>query len=112
MERTVISRYIRVSPKKLRMVIEAVKGEKAEDILAMVKLTPRKSTKFIYDSVKSCLSQFDKAVQKDVVIKGIAVDAGPMFKRWRPGGRGMAHKYVHRTSHLSVTLKVEDKNGK
>lgn len=112
MEKTIVSKYIRISPKKLRMVVEAVKGKKAQDVLDGIKLTPRKSTRFIYDIVKSCLSQFDSAAQKDAVVKNLFVDKGPMFKRWRPGGRGMAHKYVHRTSHLSVTLKVEDKNGK
>ncbi|MFA6005236.1 MAG: uL22 family ribosomal protein [Patescibacteria group bacterium] len=113
MERTVVSRYIRISPKKLNMVVAAVKNKNAEEILAMIKLTPRKGTKFIFDAIKSCLVQFDKEVQKEVIIKAIVVNKGPVFKRWRPGGRGMAHKYVHRTSHLSVTLGAETKkNGK
>lgn len=113
MEKTVVAKYVRVSPKKLRMIVGAVKNMKAEDILSSVKLTTRKGTRFIFSAVKSCLTQFDKEIQKEVYVKNIKVDKGPMLKRWRPGGRGMAHKYVHRTSHLSVTLAVvEKKNGK
>ncbi len=114
MEKKVRIKYLRISPKKLRMLLSdlLIIGEKAELLLKKLETDGKKGAIFIADALKSCLSLFEKNKQSETVVKNIIVNEGPRFKRWRPGGRGMAHRYTRRTSHLEVILTDKQDNGK
>lgn len=109
MEKKTIIKYVRSSPKKLRMITDVVIGKKAVDVLPILKLDIKKSSRLLFGAIKGALHQFDKQMHTDVTVKNIAINKGPSFKRWRPGSKGMAHRYEKRTAHIEVTLQLPDR---
>ena len=120
MEKSANIKYLRISPKKVRFLISDIKGRMALAAMDALSVENLKKPRVILSALKSAVNQFPKADWDKLVIKNITVDKGPLFKRWRPGGRGMAKKYSKKTSHLMVTLslpeakvaKVEPKQAK
>lgn len=114
MEKKARIKYLRMSPKKLRMVLSgfSVNGKSAEAVINELEVDGKKDALFIASAVKSALNLFEKNEQKEVIIKNIIINEGPRFKRWRAGSRGMAQKYTRRTSHIEVILKDKKENGK
>lgn len=116
MEKTVKAKYLRTSVKKLRILIEAIKGQKAAEVYQKLQLQPQKSMALVAKALKSGLNLFEEPVRNQLIIKNISADQGPVFKRWRAGSRGMAKKYSKKTAHLKITLEIkknsQTKNGK
>jgi large subunit ribosomal protein L22 len=104
MEKTVKTKYIRMSPKKLRMFVDELKQKNANEVMDMLKLNFTKSAKIFAKVIKSGIALFDEKDKANVLIKNTLVNEGPVFKRWRAGSRGMAKKYVKRTSHIEMVF--------
>jgi large subunit ribosomal protein L22 len=122
MEKTVKTKYIRMSPKKMRMFVDELKQKNANEVMDMLKLNFTKSAKIFAKVIKSGIALFEEKDKANVLIKNTLVNEGPVFKRWRAGSRGMAKKYVKRTSHIEmvfitkpekeVSKKIENKASK
>ena len=107
------SKYIRVSPYKLRPVVDVIRGYSVDRALAwlqtaaMKKVVPvRKTIKSAYSNAKNLNS--DKIDMRDLVIKEIRVDQGPVIKYYKPGAMGRAMVQRRRMSHLEVVLEKKD----
>ena len=102
-----IGRYIRVSPRKTRRVIELIKGlpvVKAEAILNMVDKRP---TIYVKRLLRSAVDSADKKFNlspSDLYISSIKADPGPMLKRYRAASMGRATMIRHRTAHITLEL--------
>lgn len=104
------SKFIRTSPRKLRLVVRALKGlspAKAQIILAQVN---KGAALPVSKTLKSALANATNNhgfKEEKLKIKKIEVDGGPIYKRMRPISRGRSHAIKKRTSHITVILEGE-----
>lgn len=107
MEAKAISKYLRVSPYKARLVADLVRGKKVDEALTILKYTPKKSSRFISKTLRSAMANAENTKTMDVetlYVKTIMVDGGPTLKRWRPRSMGRANRIVKPTSHITIVL--------
>lgn len=107
MEVRAVTKYVRISPHKLRLLTQLVKGKSAEEALTLLKFTRKKGALFVSKTLRSALANAEQDPSIDVdtlYIKRIFVDEGPTMKRWRPRAMGRATKILKRSSHLTVIL--------
>lgn len=105
-------RYLRSSPRKLREWAKVLHGLSPQVAISRLTLKSDKAGRLLILAVKSAMANATnnkKAVEANLRIKTIEIGKGPMFKRWQPVSRGMAHSIKKRTSHIKVVL--EEKNG-
>ena len=113
MEARAVSRYIRISPRKARLVADLIRGKSVEEALGILALTPKKASPILRKAVLSATanvrdkSDEDRRVKdSDVFIKEIRIEDGPTLKRIRPRAQGRAYRINKRTSHIKVTVKA------
>ena len=102
-----ISKNLRISPKKARLVAENFSGKPAQEALDSLRFVPKKAAVPITKVLKSAIAnaQNNKRLKPEgLIIKEILVDAGPTLKRIRPVSKGAAHQILKRTSHIKVVL--------
>lgn len=102
-----------MSPRKMRVVANLVRGERVEDALGLLLLTPKKAADLIRKAVVSATANAAHASGDEVDtdrlrIHTITVDGGPMQKRFMPRSQGRANRIQHRTSHLTVVVSDEN----
>ena len=103
------ARYIRMSPRKVRLVIEQIKGQSVVSALDTLRFVKRAAASPVYKLLQSALAnaehnfQIDKA---DLYIKKIIANDGPVLKRWMPRAHGRAAQILKRTSHIELVLGV------
>ena len=110
MEARAIRKHIRSSPRKMRTVVNLVRGKPVPEALNILRLMPQKATQPVELTIRSAVFNLidrfrDERVDEEaLVVQDIRVDEGPMFKRYRPAPRGRAHPIRKRTSHLTVVV--------
>ncbi len=98
---------IRISPKKVRLVIDTVRGAKVDKALAQLSFLNKKATDVVSKAVKSAIANATNTYELDadnLFIKTIRVDEGAAMKRWMPKARGRATPIIKKSSHLHITL--------
>lgn len=106
-------KQVRVSPKKLRFILDDVKKMKPANALDHLLYSPKRGAKILYKAIKTALDTAEKTGKIDrsaLKFKMIWVDGGQFLKRFRAGGRGVAKPYKKRSSHINIILKTDDKN--
>lgn len=109
------AKYIKISPRKVRLVVDAIRKLAPDVALARLALMPKRASGPVAQVLKSALANATnnaKLAQDSVVIKAITVAGGPALKRWRPVSRGRAHPYKKRMSHIRIVLTDEISNVK
>ena len=106
MESKAIGRYIRISPRKARLVAKNVNGLPVEDALNLLRFTPKKAADLIYKVLHSALANAQVAGgDVDAMkVKQVVIEDGPVWKRFNPRSQGRAHRIIKRTSHITVIL--------
>ncbi|GAB6178899.1 50S ribosomal protein L22 [Desulfotomaculum defluvii] len=107
MEARAIAKFIRVSPRKARMVVDLIRGKKVEEALAILRYTPNKAAAAVTKVVKSAAAnaEHNNDMDKDeLVVSQIFVDQGPSLKRMMPRAMGRADIIKRRTSHITVVV--------
>jgi len=107
MEVRAILRHVRISPLKVRLVGEVVKGKAVEDGLKILKFIPKKSAQILLKLIKSAVANADQNHHLDVdtlVIKNVLADQGPSLKRFRARARGRGTRILKHSSHVTVVL--------
>ena len=98
----------RASPRKMRIVAGLIKGKNARDAIVQLDFLTKKSASPIAKLLKSAISNakndFKTADEKNLTVKTITVNAGPVLKRSRPRSRGMANQILKRTSNITIIL--------
>ncbi len=106
------ARYLRSSPRKVRLVANQVRGLPIEDARALLSFSPKGAARDVaklLDSAAANAENNHDLVADEMRVAEIHVDAGPTLRRWRARARGRATKIDKRTSHLSVALTpIED----
>ena len=110
MEYTATSRYVRMSPRKMRRVVDLVKGKDVEDALNLLHFTLKAASTPVEKTIRSAAANAVNTAGstrlrvEDLYIKKVRVDVGPTLKRFRPRAMGRATRILKRTCHLSVVL--------
>jgi large subunit ribosomal protein L22 len=110
MEARAVLRYARISPQKVRKLVEAVKGQPVETGLKTLKFMPQKAAGIVEKVLRSAVANAEQKQNIDVdalVIHNILVDQGPTLKRFRARARGRGSRILKRTSHITVILSEE-----
>jgi len=113
-ERPVVNahaRFVRLAPRKARLVADQVRGLPIEDAIALLRFSERGAARDIRKLIESAAANAEanhELVADDLVIKDIHVDEGPTLRRYRPRALGRATRINKRTSHIAVALTPED----
>jgi large subunit ribosomal protein L22 len=105
------ARYVRVAPRKARLVADQVRGLPIEDARALLRFSTRSAAQDIRKLIESAAANAEAnhdLVADDLLIKDIHVDEGPTLRRYRPRALGRATRINKRTSHIVVALTPED----
>lgn len=107
--------YLRVSPRKARLVVDFVRGKTVEEAKKQLMFSKKGVSpnilKLLNSAVANATNNFNKT-EDNLYIKKICVDQGPTYKRYRPRARGMVSPISKRTSHVTLILSEREKSKK
>ncbi|WP_309399102.1 50S ribosomal protein L22 [Cerasicoccus maritimus] len=110
MEVLALTKYARMSPKKVREVAREIQGLPANEAMDLLKFIPRKSARLLSKTLASAIANAENnhnLSSDDLVIKSAIIEEGPAFRRFQPVARGSAHPLRKRTSHIRIILTDE-----
>jgi large subunit ribosomal protein L22 len=105
------SRYVRIAPRKARLIADQVRGLHIEKARALLQFSPRGAAHDIQKLIDSAASNAENnhdLIADEMRVAEITVDEGPTLKRYRPRARGSASPIHKRTSHIAVALSPEE----
>jgi large subunit ribosomal protein L22 len=105
------SRYVRVAPRKARLVADQVRGLHIDQARALLRFSPRGAAHDIEKLIESAASNAENnhdLVADEMRVAEITVDEGPTLRRFRPRALGRATPINKRTSHIAVALSPEE----
>ena len=107
MEAKAVAKYVRIAPRKVRVVMDLIRCKKVADAFAILKFTPKVGAEAIEKVLKSAVANaennFDMNVD-NLYVSTCFVDQGPTMKRIHPRSRGQAFKILKRSSHITVAV--------
>lgn len=107
MESKATAKYVRIAPRKVRIVMDLIRGKNIADAFAILKFTPKAGAdvveKVLRSAVANAENNFDMNVD-NLYVKTAYTDQGPTLKRIHPRSRGQAFKILKRTSHVTVIV--------
>ncbi len=107
-----VARHIRISPQKVRLVLETIKGKPVSEALAILRFMPHKATGPVAKAIKSASANAENNFNMDpdelVVVRATA-DEGRTLKRYRPRARGRVNQILKRSSHITVVVSERDR---
>ncbi|MFH0764171.1 MAG: 50S ribosomal protein L22 [Candidatus Omnitrophota bacterium] len=109
-----VLRYIRVTPRKLRLIIPLIKGKSPEAAIAVLAGVKKNAARYCEDLLKSALANAKRVQGLDMstlYISKLVADGGPMLKRFRAASMGRASMIKKRTSHITLELDQIKKEG-
>jgi len=110
-----IARFVRVPPRKARLVLDAIRGKPVGEALATLEYTPRAAARLIEKVLRSAIANAEHNHQvrnlDDLRVVEAVADGGPSMKRVSPRAMGRAFFIKHRTSHLRVAVSDERPGG-
>ncbi len=107
MEVQALTKYVRMSPKKVREVAREIQGQPAADTLEKLRFIPRKSARLLAKTLQSAIANAENnhnLASNELFIQRALVEEGPILKRFKPAARGSAKPIHKRTSHLRIIL--------
>ena len=110
MEVSATARYVRTSPKKLRPIVDAVRGKKVDEALVILRFLPSPAARTIAKVVKSAAANAENNYEMtpaELRIANIFVNEGSTLKRYRAGPRGRVKPILKRSSHITVIVEEE-----
>ncbi len=107
MEAKAVVRHVRMSPRKMRVVANLVRGKSVDQAMSLLKLMPKKGAVVISKLIVSAVANAEQQGEVDVdklVVRDCSVDNGPILKRFMPRAMGRANRIQSRTSHVTVRV--------
>ena len=99
--------YVRVSPMKVRRVVDLIRNRPAQDALSVLKFAPQAASEPVAKVLASAIANAEHNFSLDpdtLFVSQAYVDEGPMLKRFRPRAQGRAYRIRKRTSHITVEV--------
>jgi large subunit ribosomal protein L22 len=107
MEVQALTRYARMSPKKMREVARTIQGRPATEAVEFLSLVPRKSARLIVKTLKSAIANAEnnRNLSADsLTVRSAVIENGPVLKRFKAGARGTAMPRRKKMSHIRIIL--------
>ena len=108
MESKAIARYVRITPRKVRLISDLVRGKAVNEALTILKFSSRKRTATTLSTLlESAVANAEQKGRIDVdnlFIKSLLVDQGPTLKRFASRAKGQGMRIMKKTSHITVVL--------
>ncbi|MDP2892149.1 MAG: 50S ribosomal protein L22 [Bacillota bacterium] len=104
---TAILRYVRIAPRKVRTVIDLIRGKKVAEAEAILAFTPKAASPVVAKLLKSAVANAENNLEmsKDnLFIAEIFADQGPTLKRFQPRAHGRAFRINKKSSHITIIL--------
>ncbi len=101
------AKFVRISPRKIRLVMDQVRGKRVEEALGLLSFAPQKGARILKKLLDSAVANAEQNSGIDVdtlYVKRVYANEGPTLKRFRPRALGRATRIRKRTSHLTVIL--------
>lgn len=101
------ARTVRIAPRKVRLVVDLIRGKQVGEAYAILKHTPKAASPVVEKVLKSAIANADHNLNLDVnslFIKEAFVNEGPTLKRFRPRAQGRASQINKRTSHITIVV--------
>jgi large subunit ribosomal protein L22 len=100
-------RFARISPRKVRLMADIVRGKFADEALELLRFQPQRGARMLEKVIQSAMANAEDRRAPNLgalMLIDVRVDPGPMIKRMMPRARGMASVIKRRMSHIRVTL--------
>ncbi|CDZ99464.1 50S ribosomal protein L22 [Lysinibacillus sp. BF-4] len=108
-----IARTVRIAPRKVRLVVDLIRGKQVGEAVAILRHTPKAASPVVEKVLKSAVANAEHNYDLDInnlVVSEVFVDEGPTLKRFRPRAQGRASAINKRTSHITLVVS-EKKEG-
>lgn len=102
---------VRISPRKVQIVLDLIRNQSTEKALATLRLTPKAASPILEKLLKSAIANADNnhSMNKDnLYVSECYVTPGPIMKRVMPRAQGRAYRILKRTSHITVVVKEQE----
>lgn len=107
MEAKAIAKTVRIAPRKVRLVVDLVRGKDVNEAISILRFTPKAASVVVEKVIKSAMANAEHNYEmnvKNLYIKQAYVNEGPTLKRYRPCAKGRAAQILKRTSHITIVL--------
>jgi large subunit ribosomal protein L22 len=112
MEAKAVARYVRQSPRKMRLVVDQIRGRSVNDAYAVLQFSAKKAAKSIEKTLRSAVAnalyradeQGERLDVDELYVTQAYVDEGPTLRRWRARAMGRASPIRKRTSHVTLVV--------
>jgi large subunit ribosomal protein L22 len=102
-----VAKYIRVSPRKAKIVVDLIRGKRVDDALAILTFTPKSACTVLIKLLNSAIANAENNLEMDrgsLFVAEVYADQGPTLKRYWARSHGRADVIKKRTSHLTIVL--------
>src|ERR1700681_4499349 len=111
-EAVAMAKHVRMSPQKVRLVVDLIRGHRAEEALQILRYTKKRAAKDIEKVLRSAIANAERKAEDagatldvdELYVSRCFVNEGPRWKRLRPAPMGRAFRYVRRTAHIVVAV--------
>ena len=111
MEARAVARYVRVAPRKARLVVDLIRGKSIDDARAILRFSERAAAEVVEKVLNSAVANAERNLHvksDDLIVGSTFVDEGPTLKRIQPRAMGRAFRINKRTSHITVVVKQRE----
>lgn len=108
MQAKAIAKTVRIAPRKVRLVVDLIRGKQVGEAIATLRLTPKAASPVVEKLLNSAIANAEHNYDMDInnlVVSEVFVDEGPTMKRFRPRAQGRASQINKRTSHITIVVK-------
>ena len=108
------AQYLRVTPRKARLVVEHIRGRTVPEARTVLAFTPRAAAREVEKILASAVANAEAnhgLLGDDLIVSAAYVDEGPMIKRWRARARGRVARIKKRTCHVTIRLAPSETDG-
>lgn len=109
-----IARHVRMSPTKVRRVVDLVRGMDVAEALSTLRFAPQAASEPVYKAVASAVANAEHTEMlrpEELFVSQIFVDEGVTMRRIRPRAKGSASRILKRASHITVVVEPREKKG-
>ena len=99
--------FVRISPRKVKIVLDLVRGKSVADAAAILKHTPKAASEYVYKLVKSAAANAEHNFSMDpekLYVSATYANGGPILKRGMPRAQGRMYRINKRTSHITICV--------
>ena len=106
-----VAKYVRITPRKLRLVADLIRGKSAQEAWSILEFTPKRAAgplKKVLESAIANAKHNNNMVAETLAVSTVLIDEGPVMKRFTPRARGRASGIKKRTSHITVVVSSKE----